>query len=229
MKKITTIMEWNVVKNWKYLLTAVAVLALNILTQRLVFSLPNFNGPNLFIAAALLLFAVAIGLWSTKILGLWQSEKKWSLLEAFGFLSIGFVVLFGVKMIGGQLIVIEEGYGKTPANQELIQNSGLPVLLLFIFTVFFAPVLEELLFRGIIMGKVFGKDSILGLLLSSYLFGLIHGPTNIGSWVLYAGIGLVLGVIYRLSGKYSYALILHFVNNLIGIGLLLLLQSLGAI
>ncbi|MDQ8758932.1 CPBP family intramembrane glutamic endopeptidase [Streptococcus ruminantium] len=229
MKKITTIMEWNVVKNWKYLLTAVAVLALNILTQRLVFSLPNFNGPNLFIAAALLLFAVAIGLWSTKILGLWQSEKKWSLLEAFGFLSIGFVVLFGVKMIGGQLIVIEEGYGKTPANQELIQNSGLPVLLLFIFTVFFAPVLEELLFRGIIMGKVFGKDSILGLLLSSYLFGLIHGPTNIGSWVLYAGIGLVLGIIYRLSGKYSYALILHFVNNLIGIGLLLLLQSLGAI
>lgn len=229
MKKITTIMEWNVVKNWKYLLTAVAVLALNILTQRLVFSLPNFNGPNLFIAAALLLFAVATGLWSTKILGLWQSEKKWSLLEAFGFLSIGFVVLFGVKMIGGQLIVIEEGYGKTPANQELIQNSGLPVLLLFIFTVFFAPVLEELLFRGIIMGKVFGKDSILGLLLSSYLFGLIHGPTNIGSWVLYAGIGLVLGVIYRLSGKYSYALILHFVNNLIGIGLLLLLQSLGAI
>ncbi|BBA92272.1 CPBP family intramembrane glutamic endopeptidase [Streptococcus ruminantium] len=229
MKKITTIMEWNVVKNWKYLLTAVAVLALNILTQRLVFSLPNFNGPNLFIAAALLLFAVAIGLWSTKILGLWQSEKKWSLLEAFGFLSIGFVVLFGVKMIGGQLIVIEEGYGKTPANQELIQNSGLPVLLLFIFTVFFAPVLEELLFRGIIMGKVFGKDSILGLLLSSYLFGLIHGPTNIGSWVLYAGIGLVLGVIYRLSGKYSYALILHFVNNLIGIGLLLLLQSLGAL
>ncbi|MDQ8780976.1 CPBP family intramembrane glutamic endopeptidase [Streptococcus ruminantium] len=229
MKKITTIMEWNVVKNWKYLLTAVAVLALNILTQRLVFSLPNFNSPNLFIAVALLLFAVAIGLWSTKILGLWQSEKKWSLLEAFGFLSIGFVVLFGVKMIGGQLIVIEEGYGKTPANQELIQNSGLPVLLLFIFTVFFAPVLEELLFRGIIMGKVFGKDSILGLLLSSYLFGLIHGPTNIGSWVLYAGIGLVLGVIYRLSGKYSYALILHFVNNLIGIGLLLLLQSLGAI
>lgn len=229
MKKITTITEWTVVKNWKYLLVAVAVLALNILTQRLVFSLPNFNGLNLFIAAVLLLFAVAIGLWSTKILGLWKSEKKWRLLEAFGFLSIGFIVLFGVKMIGSQLIMIEEGYGKTSANQELIQNSSLPVLLLFIFTVFFAPVLEELLFRGIIMGKVFGKDSILGLLLSSYLFGLIHGPTNIGSWVLYAGIGLVLGVIYRLSGKYSYALILHFVNNLIGIGLLLLLQSLGAI
>lgn len=229
MKKITTITEWTVVKNWKYLLVAVAVLALNILTQRLVFSLPNFNGLNLFIAAVLLLFAVAIGLWSTKILGLWKSEKKWRLLEASGFLSIGFIVLFGVKMIGSQLIMIEEGYGKTSANQELIQNSSLPVLLLFIFTVFFAPVLEELLFRGIIMGKVFGKDSILGLLLSSYLFGLIHGPTNIGSWVLYAGIGLVLGIIYRLSGKYSYALILHFVNNLIGIGLLLLLQSLGAI
>ena len=60
--------------------------------------------------------------------------------------------------------MLEEGYGQTTANQEVLNHSGLPTLLLFIFTVLFAPVLVELLFRGIDMGKVFGKDSIVGLL-----------------------------------------------------------------
>ena len=60
--------------------------------------------------------------------------------------------------------MLEEGYGQTTANQEVLNRSGLPTLLLFIFAVLFAPVLVELLFRGIDMGKVFGKDSIVGLL-----------------------------------------------------------------
>ena len=87
------------------------------------------------------------------------------------------------------MIILEEGYGQTTANQEVLNRSGLPTLLLFIFAVLFAPVLEELLFRGIDIGKVFGKDSIVGLLLSSFLFGLIHVPTNIGSWFIYKWYG----------------------------------------
>ncbi|MFX4008388.1 type II CAAX prenyl endopeptidase Rce1 family protein, partial [Streptococcus suis] len=78
----------------------------------------------------------------------------------------------------------------------IINNSCLPTFVLFLFAVFFAPVFEELLFIGILMGRVFVKDSIVGLLLSSILIGLIHNPTNIGYWVLYGGMGLVLGLAY---------------------------------
>ena len=127
------------------------------------------------------------------------------------------------------MIILEEGYGQTTANQEVLNHSGLPTLLLFIFTVLFAPVLEELFFRGIVMGKVFGKDSIVGLLLSSFLFGLIHVPTNIGSWFIYSGMGLVLGLAYQISGKYTNALILHSLNNFIGCLFMLLIQSIGLI
>ena len=125
--------------------------------------------------------------------------------------------------------MLEEGYGQTTANQEVLNRSGLPTLLLFIFAVLFAPVLEELLFRGIDMGKVFGKDSIVGLLLSSFLFGLIHVPTNIGSWFIYSGKGLVLGLAYQISGKYTNALILHSLNNFIGCLFMLLIQSIDLI
>lgn len=229
MNRLGNVKDWNVVKNWKFLLVGLVVLALNVLTQMAMSALPNFDGTNLLIAAALLLFAVVVGLVLTSKIGLWKSEQKWGMLKNIAFVVLAFIVMFGLKIIGGQLIMLEEGYGQTTANQEVINNSGLPVLLLFLFAVLFAPVLEELIFRGILMGKVFGKDSNVGLLLSSFLFGLIHNPTNIGSWVVYGGMGLVLGLAYRISGKYTNALILHMVNNFLSVLLMLLLQSIGFI
>ncbi|HFI0253924.1 TPA: CPBP family glutamic-type intramembrane protease [Streptococcus suis] len=229
MNRLGNVKDWNVVKNWKFLLVGLVVVVLNVLTQLAMLALPNFDGTNLLIAAALLLFAVVVGLVLTSKIGLWKSEQKWGMLKNIGFVVLAFIVMFGLKIIGGQLIMLEEGYGQTTANQEVINNSGLPVLLLFLFAVLFAPVLEELIFRGILMGKVFGKDSNVGLLLSSFLFGLIHNPTNIGSWVVYGGMGLVLGLAYRISGKYTNALILHMVNNFLSVLLMLLLQSIGFI
>ncbi|HEL2510483.1 TPA: CPBP family intramembrane metalloprotease [Streptococcus suis] len=229
MNRLGSIKDWNVVKNWKFLLVGLVVVALNVLTQLAMFALPNFDGNNLLIAAALILLAVLLGLILTGKLGLWKGEQKWGMGANVGFVTLAFIVMFGLKIIGGQLIMLEEGYGQTTANQEVINNSGLPVLLLFLFAVLFAPVLEELIFRGILMGKVFGKDSNVGLLLSSFLFGLIHNPTNIGSWVVYGGMGLVLGLAYRISGKYTNALILHMVNNFLSVLLMLLLQSIGFI
>lgn len=229
MNRLGNVKDWNVVKNWKFLLVGLAVLVLNGLTQMAMSALPNFDGNNLLIAAALILLAVVVGLVLTSKIGLWKSEQKWGMLKNIGFVVLAFIVMLGLKIIGGQLIMLEEGYGQTTANQEIINNSGLPALLLFLFAVLFAPVLEELIFRGILMGKVFGKDSNVGLLLSSFLFGLIHNPTNIGSWVVYGGMGLVLGLAYRISGKYTNALILHMVNNFLSVLLMLLLQSIGFI
>lgn len=227
MNNLGNVKEWAVVKKWRFILLALGVALLNILTQKAVFSLPNLEDNYLWIGASLLLLATGIGCWIAYRSGLWQEGKRWRVLEAIGFIAIGTIVLFGVKMLGSQLVMLEEGVGKTTANQEIIQNSGMPNLILFVFAVLFAPVLEELFFRGLIMGKIFGKASILGLLLSSFFFGWVHGPTNIGSWVIYAGMGLVLGVIYRISGNFSYVVLIHLINNLIGVLLILLLQSLG--
>jgi len=229
MNKLGNVRYWNVVENWKFLLVGLAVVALNVLSQMAMYALPNFDGDNLLIAASFLLVAVVLGLILTGKLGLWKGEQKWGIVANIGFVVLAFIVMFGLKMIGWQLIMLEEGYGQTTANQEVLNHSGLPTLLLFIFTVLFAPVLEELFFRGIVMGKVFGKDSIVGLLLSSFLFGLIHVPTNIGSWFIYSGMGLVLGLDYQISGKYTNALILHSLNNFIGFLFMLLMQSIGLI
>ncbi len=44
-----------------------------------------------------------------------------------------------------------------------------------------------------------------------------------------SGMGLVLGLAYQISGKYTNALILHSLNNFIGFLFMLLMQSIGLI
>ncbi len=147
MIRLGSVRDWNLVKNWKFLLVGLAVVALNVLSQMAMYSLPNFDGDKLLIAASFLLVAVVFGLILTGKLGLWKGEQKWRIVANIGFVVLAFIVMFGLKMIGWQLIMLEEGYGQTTANQEVLNRSGLPTLLLFIFTVLFAPVLEELFFQ----------------------------------------------------------------------------------
>ncbi len=53
MNRLGNVKDWNVVKNWKFLLVGLAVVALNVLTQMAMFTLPNFDGNNLLIVRLL--------------------------------------------------------------------------------------------------------------------------------------------------------------------------------
>ena len=70
-------------------------------------------------------------------------------------------------------------------------------------------------------------DSIVGLIVSSLLFGLVHMPNSIGVWIVYAGMGLALGIAYRKFQKLEYCIMAHIINNSIAVSMLLLLQFLA--
>lgn len=74
MNRLGNVRDWNRVKNWKFLLVGLAVVALNVLSQMAMYSLPNFDGDKLLIAASFLLVAVVLGLILTGKLGLWKGE-----------------------------------------------------------------------------------------------------------------------------------------------------------
>ncbi|MFX3851868.1 CPBP family intramembrane glutamate endopeptidase, partial [Streptococcus suis] len=75
-----------------------------VLTQLAMFALANFDGTNLLSAAALILLAVLLGLILTGKLGLLKGEQKWGMGANVVFVTLAFIVMFGLKIIGGQLI-----------------------------------------------------------------------------------------------------------------------------
>ena len=113
------------------------------------------------------------------------------------------------------------------ANQAAIENAHMNPFVLITVTVIMAPIVEELIFRGLLMGRVFNPDSLVGLTLSSLLFGLVHMPNSIGVWIRYAGMGFTLGVVYRKCQKLEYCIIAHMINNSIVVSMMLLLQFLA--
>lgn len=136
------------------------------------------------------------------------------------FLSFG---LMGGFVIISTLIALYYA----PENFEL-QFQLVPFLILFLISLALIPIqigFEEILFRGYLMqglGVIF-RNRWVPLLLTSVLFGLMHGSNPevavLGKSLLvyYIGTGLFLGVITLMDDSLELALGFHTANNLIQI------------
>lgn len=121
---------------------------------------------------------------------------------------------------------------ETTQNQQAIEASSrfIPLLTLF-STCFFAPIVEECVFRGGVFTKLRSKTSfLLASLISSLLFGNIHfintfftlDFSDLPFLLVYSGIGMVLAYGYEKSNTIFVPILLHFLNNLIAVLAMLL-------
>ena len=78
-----------------------------------------------------------------------------------------------------------------------------------------APFLEEFFFRFFLPALLFPKNKSLGLWSGAIAFGLFHRPTNLGSVVIYLGMGMIFAMVAQRTERLAYAFILHSVYNLL--------------
>ncbi|MBO3445617.1 CPBP family intramembrane glutamic endopeptidase [Clostridium sp. CCUG 7971] len=91
---------------------------------------------------------------------------------------------------------------------------GMVGLTLAIQVVITAPILEELLFRGIILNGLlskYKKNYKKAIIISALIFGVAH--LNIPQGVNAFIIGIVIGGIYYSTGSMKLSIFAHFINN----------------
>lgn len=98
----------------------------------------------------------------------------------------------------------------------------------FFAVVIFAPLTEELIFRGMLARHLFpkqenSKQTLLFLLVSSVLFALIHSPGTLQQFLVYASLGFSLGLAYISRKGLVYSISLHALNNLVSFLMILML------
>ncbi|WP_179393827.1 CPBP family intramembrane glutamic endopeptidase [Lacticaseibacillus absianus] len=106
----------------------------------------------------------------------------------------------------------------TPQNQQevlLLQRAWPWTVLVMAGLV--APVVEELVFRGLFMTLFWRRDTpaanALAVLTSGLCFGLLHEP-HISVYLLtYAGMGVLLAYTYRRQRDLRYSIALHMIIN----------------
>jgi membrane protease YdiL (CAAX protease family) len=102
---------------------------------------------------------------------------------------------------------------------EQVQDTGYSQLyqqfefiLALIMLVFIAPIAEEVLFRGYLLGKLRAHVPVwLAILLTSVLFAIVHGAWNVGIDVF--ALSIVLCLLRVVSGSLWPSIILHMMKN----------------
>ena len=95
---------------------------------------------------------------------------------------------------------------------ELVLNS--PVWLVFLIVVVIGPIVEEFIFRKLLIDKVSKYGDVLAIALSAVAFGLFHG--NLYQFFYSAMIGAIFAYVYVKSGNWLYPVILHIAFNFFG-------------
>ena len=144
-----------------------------------------------------------LNIWDPKILS-WKS---------LGIVLLGYVVMFSCDSLA-QYLMEMRGIDTT-ANQDAIVQllAGVPFWLALLITAPLPALAEEIIFRGYLYKKLFGGLSIVGLVLSSLIFCLMHGPTDWLSCFIYSSSGLILGYSYYKTGYLVYPMVIHLLNN----------------
>ena len=117
--------------------------------------------------------------------------------------------------IGGTLLLNMQGHTTTANDSTLIKLfSGVSPVLVVLLLGIAAPIMEEIVFRGGIIGYLVENNALLAILISSFLFGIIHGPTNFISFGMYFFMGIILSVSYYKTKDLRVSMSIHFLNNL---------------
>ncbi len=134
----------------------------------------------------------------------------------FGFRRTNLpLLLWGILFLLASSVVLEPLLSLFPSQpydavKNMVGTGGWTILSVIIC----APILEEILFRGLILESCRERfGGALAVLISSLLFGLIHGiPVQIVNAFV---VGLILGYIYIRTGSLITTIILHAINNAI--------------
>lgn len=133
----------------------------------------------------------------------------------FGLLGLFAAVMLATILM--DILGVTEGSENQETLNRLIDAALFDRVALIIFSVLFAPFVEEIVFRGAIYGFVEKKSAPLAVIVSGLSFGLIHVLSgDFVQIIIYGGLGLVLAYIYYLSKKNIITVItIHMLYNLV--------------
>ena len=145
----------------------------------------------------LYLLIVLLTLVLAKREGILTFDFSFFIWSSVGLLALSYFLSILIGALGFIVMRIEGG-SLIPRNQERIQEA-----------------------MRDIPKKLFPKHQLVGFVLGAILFGLFHGPTNIGSFIVYGGMGAVFAYVAYTTESLEMSILAHMLRN--GIAIILML------
>ncbi len=138
--------------------------------------------------------------------------ETWSAIQ----LAACLVICIGIGFVGILLsqfvdVVFPSG-GDGVQPEDMMTGAGM--LLNIAMVVFAAPVVEELLYRKMLIDRIAAYGDGVSVVVSGLLFGLAHG--NFSQFFYAFGLGALFAYVYIKTGHIGYTIGFHMFFNLIG-------------
>lgn len=104
----------------------------------------------------------------------------------------------------------------TTKNQKTIENmiNGNTFFIGILLFTIIAPILEELIFRGLFINMIFKQNTFwIPVISSGIIFGSLHSASNIMEWLYYVIFGMILAAAYKKTDTLAVPIALHMINN----------------
>ena len=170
------------------------------------------NAWGYLIACALAV--LGIRLWKGKAFFLGMFDTKQT-MNVKSFLGLSALFLSGqlvFQMFAVLAEVILSQYGLSVLESMEMASSSVDTFSMFLYMGLGAPVVEELVFRGLILRGLEPYGKRFAIFSSAVLFGLFHGNLIQSPYAFV--VGLVLGYT-AMEYSITWAMVLHMMNNLI--------------
>lgn len=157
--------------------------------------------------------------------------KVWHFIVA---VIMSFAIMYIFNIVGTMITDIIGGI-KGGEVENVLESalSGASIPLVFVYTVICAPIMEEYVFRKLIVDRTVRYGQGVAVLLSGLMFGLFHG--NLNQFAYTFCLGMFLAFIYVKTGNLKITIGLHMLVNIMGgvVGMVILeildLDALAAI
>lgn len=126
--------------------------------------------------------------------------------------------LIGVIINAFLSVLVGVNTNSTFLTDGVFGDSG---LLFICIAVIFAPIVEEMIFRKVLIDRIRKYGDTAAILMSGMMFGLFHG--NLSQFFYAAGLGMLFAFIYIRTGKIRHTITLHMMVNFWGSAMPLLM------
>ena len=147
------------------------------------------------------------------------AEKVEKKKRKAGHFVLAALMCFGLAYASnfiGTILTTVIGMLKGGMVQNAIMNiaTSINVLLAVLFMVICAPLIEEYVFRKLVVDRTIKYGQGVAVLLSGLMFGLFHG--NLNQFIYAFAIGCFLAFLYVKTGNLKITIIIHMIFNFLG-------------
>ena len=138
---------------------------------------------------------------------------------SFGKWLIILIISFGAMYTGNIIGTVFTGIvstllGKTVENPLVSMLNNMPLGLIALQVVILAPIIEELVFRKLLVDRMYPYGEKAAIIISALFFGLFHG--NFSQFFYAFMLGIILSFVYLRTGNILYTIAIHMTINFCG-------------